>query len=109
MEKIEIDKNVNDLTPNEFKNLLDVDYRLTKTESTRNGSMVFPGDSVRGTLSVVEVGKTGLPGVKICGNSFKDYLRTSPIVAIINSTDTTITFCTEGGTYFLEKVETLIN
>lgn len=100
MKTIKIDESVLDMVPEVFKNLPnDVDYKLTKTENTRNG-FVFVGDTSIGTLSIVNI--IDKPGVRVVGG-FKDYLRTSPIVEVIDSTDTTITFRTEGGVYKLEK------
>ena len=104
MKTIKIDKEVLDLVPSEFRNLpADVDYRLTKTKSFRHG-YVYEGDTVVGPLSIVNV--LGKPGVKVLSdNPFRDitYLRTSPIVEVLDVTDTTITFKTEGGVYKLEK------
>jgi hypothetical protein len=104
MKTIEINKEVLDLVPSEFRNLpADVDYRLTKTESFRDG-YVYEGDTVVGPLSIVNV--LGKPGVKVLSNNpTRDitYLRTSPIVEVVDVTDTTITFKTEGGVYKLER------
>ena len=104
MKTIQINKEVLDLVPNEFRNLsADVDYRLTKTESFRDG-YVYEGDTVVGPLSIVNV--LGKPGVKVLSNNpTRDitYLRTSPIVEVVDVTDTTVTFRTEGGIYKLEK------
>lgn len=102
---IKINEEVLSLVPEAFKNLPDVDYRLTKTESSRAG-FVFQGDSIVGPASIVNV--IGKPGVKVfqrgCGSFDLTYIRTSPIVEVIDTTDTTITFRTEGGVYKLERV-----
>jgi hypothetical protein len=101
---IKIAEDVLDLVPDAFKNLPDVDYRLTKTESSRPGS-VFQGDNVVGPANIVNV--IGKPGVKVFqrgGGGFDlTYIRTSPIVEVLDTTDTTITFRTEGGVYKLER------
>ncbi len=104
MKTIEINKEVLDLVPSEFLNLpADPDYRLTKTESFRDG-YVWAGDTIVGPLSIVNV--LGKPGVKVLNSrSVRDltYLRTSPIVKVLDVTEGTITFQTEGGVYKLER------
>ena len=105
MKTIEIDEDVLALTPKEFKDLPEGNYKLTKTENTRPNGMVYAGDSVIGPAEVVNV--IGLPGIKVYNHlgPTRDltYLRTSPIVEVLDSTDTTITFRTEGGVYKLER------
>lgn len=76
------------------------DFRLTKTENFREG-FVYSGDTVRGYLEIVDV--QGRAAVRVT-RSFKDYIRTSPIVKVVDSTDTTVTFQTEGGVYKLERI-----
>lgn len=103
MKTIEINEEVLDLVPNEFLNLEDVDYRLTKTENFRPG-IVYSGDSVVGPLSIVNV--LGKPGIKVLSSSVSrdiTYLRTSPVVKVLDVTKDTITFQTEGGVYKLER------
>lgn len=104
MKAIEIDPNVLALVPKEFLNLPDYsDYRLTKTESFRDG-YVYRGDTVEGPLSIVDV--LGKPGVKVANGFFRGnpaYIRTSPIIRVLDVTLDTIIFCTEGGIYKLER------
>lgn len=89
--------------PEEIKRFLvdeKADFKLTKTENFREG-FVYTGDTVRGYLEVVDV--LGKPGVRVT-RSFSDYIRTSPIVQVLDSTADSVTFQTEGGVYKLEKV-----
>lgn len=104
METIKIDETVQHLVFEEFKNLPDVDYKLTKVKNFRIG-FVFSGDTVTGPLRIVNV--TDLPGVRVDSNRGFDitYIRTSPIVAVVDVTLTTLTFETEGGVYKLERVK----
>ena len=102
---IKVAKTVEDQTPEEFKKLLsDEVYRLTKTKSSRPCSMVYAGDTVVGEIEIVDVKGTNLPGLRIQGHHYTNYLRTSPIVKVIDTTENSITFITEGGEYLLEKV-----
>ena len=100
MKKIEIAEDVLDLIPEEFKNLDDLDYKLTKIGSTRS-SKIGVGHYNRGVVRIVSL--SGLPAVSVTGYHFNDYLRTSPITGIIDSAQDEITFSTEGGVYKLEK------
>jgi hypothetical protein len=106
--QIDIHEEVLELTPEVFRALKNTDiYKLTKTEDTRKLGFVLSGDSVMGPVSIVNV--IGKPGVKVFNTySASDlaptYIRTSPVVAVLDVTDTTITFRTEGGVYKLEKV-----
>lgn len=109
MKKIKIPKDMLSLVPKEFKTLPDVDYKLTKIENTRKIGFVFSGDTTTGPLSIVEVIGAGKPGVKVInrnddGDLELTYIRTSPIVEVLDKTDTTLTFRTEGGVYKLETV-----
>jgi hypothetical protein len=103
---IYIAEEVVDNTPKEFLNLPDdATYKLTKTMSKYEGGFVGPGDTITGDLQIVNVASLGLPGVKISGHrGFTDYIRTSPIVKVLDATETQITFETEGGVYMLEKL-----
>lgn len=70
---------------------------------------VFIGDAVEGPLEIVDVAGLGLPGVKVinvynAGDYRPTYIRTSPIVAVLDKTETSLTFRTEGGVYLLERV-----
>jgi hypothetical protein len=102
---IKIDEEFLDLVPEAFKNLSEkAYYKLTKIESFRQG-FVDVGQFEVGTLNIVYY--KNLPkavGVSITGSSFYGYLRTSPIVEVLDSTDSVITFKTKGGVYKLEKV-----
>jgi hypothetical protein len=104
MKTIKIADTVKNLVPNEFKDLPDdADYRLTKVESSRPGSMVYEGDTISGSLEIVDVKEKGKPGVRV--TRFHRYIRTSPIVEVLDKTDTVITFKTEGGVYKLERLD----
>lgn len=104
---IDIHEEVLEQTPEVFKTLLKEDvFKLTKTEDFRNG-FVLSGDTVTGPLSIVNV--LSKPGVKVFNEYDRSdlaptYIRTSPIVEVLDVTDTTVTFKTEGGIYKLEKV-----
>lgn len=85
-------------------------FKITKIKNTRPGSMVEVGNSVEGRFKLVEV--QGDPAVYV-DNSAEEkdnfyspsYIRTSPIVAILDSSEETVTFQTEGGVYQLEKLK----
>lgn len=105
MNTIKVNEEVLDQLPEEFKNLPDVTYTLTKTENFRPG-YVYEGDTVRGPAEIVKI--VGKPGVKVWNDKAErisdlTYIRTSPIVKILDKTDTSIIFQTEGGIYKLEK------
>jgi hypothetical protein len=105
MNKITIAKEVYDKTPEEFKNLTDdSDYTLTKAESNRKPSRVNPGQTVSGTLEII--GIQGNPAVRVT-RSISAYIRTSPIVKVLDKNETTITFETEGRVYKLEKGDSI--
>lgn len=105
---IEIDKKVLDKVLVEFRLLPKGRYKLTKTHSNRNGE-VFVGDSVTGPLSIVNV--IGKPGVKVFNDNYGggdfelSYIRTSPVVEVLDATEAALTFRTEGGIYKLEKAD----
>lgn len=104
MKTIKIDPSVLSLVPKEFLNLPDdATYRLTKTESRNQNSRVSSGTFVTGDPSVIEVKRTGLPGLRVQGQGF-NYIRTSPIVKVLDSSDTVTVFETEGGVYRLERL-----
>jgi hypothetical protein len=87
-----------------------VSYKLTKIKNTRAYGMVYEGDTVSGSLKLVEV--LGEPAIFV-DNSARDhfkfdapkYIRTSPIVAILDNSETSVTFQTEGGVYKLEQLK----
>lgn len=101
MNKVDIIEELQSIVPDTFKNLdADREYRLTKTGSKRANWMVVEGDTVRGELQIVPVLESY--GIRVQGGSWSDYIRTSPVVKIVDQTDTAITFETEGGYYKLE-------
>ena len=111
MNTIKINAEVADQTPEEFKNLEQGTYKLTKTENFRAG-FVYSGDTVTGPLEIVEI--IGKPGVKVLNANMRGprdtaYIRTSPIVKVVDKTENTVTFETEGGVYKLEKVDASVN
>ncbi len=83
-------------------------FKLQKVESKRPNSFVGVGQFEIGDFYLHEYPETDkLPaqtGVEIVGNGF-NYLRTSPIVKIVDHDQNSTTFETEGGVYRLEKYE----
>lgn len=81
-------------------------FKLTKIGSKR-ASYIGVGQFEVGDFHLHEYPATKtLPeavGVEIVGNGF-DFLRTSPVVKIIDHSENTTTFETEGGIYKLEKL-----
>lgn len=85
----------------------DSDFKLTKLSSKR-ASHVDVGQSYTGEFRFKEYPATDtLPagiGATV-GRGFTSYLRTSPIVKIVDQNENSTTFETEGGTYRLEKYD----
>lgn len=84
-------------------------YILTKTRSKR-ASMVGVGECVRGKFVILEREMFIMVLVDNSAGERKriddpTYIRTSPVVGIVNQTDTSISFETEGGFYELEKLK----
>lgn len=81
-------------------------FKLTKVKSKRE-SRVNVGQSATGDFYLVDIPEdaSGPAGtaVAIAGNGY-NYLRTSPVVKIMDFTETSTLFETEGGFYRLEKV-----
>lgn len=96
-----------DLKPLERFLNSDKDFKLTKMSSKRDKSHVYVGHSETGHFSLYTYPATDkLPeqmGATISGLGFR-YLRTSPIVKIVDVTETTTTFETEGAVYKLEQL-----
>lgn len=88
-----------------FSKLEDQEFKLTKIGSKRSGR-VGVGQSETGDFYLHTYEATDeLPeqvGVAIKGRGFS-YLRTSPIVKIVDTTEDSTTFETEGGIYKVEK------
>lgn len=101
---VSIAETVEALTPQEFKTLDgDATYKLVKTERNDRPTMVYEGDSIRGSLKIIDRG--GAPSVMVNDDrSFNRYIATSGIVEVVDVTDTTLTFRTEGGVYKLERL-----
>jgi hypothetical protein len=107
--KIRIAEEIADQVPEVFKELEQGTYKLTKTENFREG-FIYAGDTVTGDLEIVNVYGLDKPGVKVNNNNYHGgndnrYIRTSPIVEVLDVSQTTITFQTEGGVYKLEKLD----
>ena len=101
---IKIAETVVDKTPEAFKQLVsNHKYRLTKTSSSRPNWFVSVDDTITGTLEIVDVANLTKPCVKVSVSS-NAYLRTSPIVEVIDVDNSKISFRTEGGTYLLEDL-----
>ena len=83
----------------------ETEFKLTKLGSKR-ASMVGVGQFETGDFYLVEIPESshGPEGfaVEIIGYGLH-YLRTSPIVKIVDQNETSTTFETEGGFYKLEK------
>lgn len=91
-----------------FKNQ---DCKLTKTGSKRAGSMIGVSQFEEGPMTLMEfplreTETVSQVAVMVAGNGF-GFIRTSPIVAIVEETETSISFETEGGYYLLEFSKTL--
>lgn len=83
----------------------DDEFKMTKIASKREGSMVGVGQYENGSFSLMELtikGAPGLVGALITGRGFH-YLRTSPIVKIVDQDENSTTFETEGGVYKVER------
>lgn len=91
------------LLPKELAALdMDAEYRLTKVEAFHDKTMVYTGDTVVGSLDFVQVPTTEKVGVRVF-RSFSQYIRTSPVVKVLDATEGTVTFQTEGGVYKIER------
>lgn len=99
MNFIDIEESVKDKTIPIFKTLLkDQKYILTKVQS-KQISRVYIGDSVIGHVSIVD--RAGEPCLRIDGDRFRDYIRTSPILKALYEDNKFIKFETRGGWYEL--------
>lgn len=76
------------------------DYRLTKVKAKDMDSLVFEGQSLKGSVTIIDL--NGEPGIRVQGKGFS-YLQTSPIVKVTDKSDNFVTFETLGGFYKLEK------
>ncbi len=103
MKTIRIDEKVLDKVPQAFRELPDsADYQLTKVEGKPGrATYVNAGYSIRGIFSIVDKG--GLPAAAMF-RGFSDYMSTSAIVGVVDRSQNTIIFETEGGTYKLERL-----
>lgn len=90
--------------PPEFHELdFDATYTLTKIGSKRPNIFVSEGDHIVGSLEVVQVPTTDKAGIKVQGHVPWAYMRTSPVLSVVDATENSLTFETEGGVYRLEK------
>lgn len=90
--------------PNEFKAFTSHtgEYKLTKEQGKPGKATgVYPGMHVTGDLLIVDV--QGNPSVMVM-QTYHRYIRTSPIVKVIEVDGNSMTFETEGGIYLLEKI-----
>lgn len=82
--------------------------RLTKISSKRSNSQVAVSQKVTGDISVITWPATKTQpeqcGVLVVGMGISDIIRTSPVVKIVNTTENSTTFETQGGVYKLEKL-----
>ena len=114
--KIKVAEEILDLVPQALKDLEVGRYRLTKTENFRTG-FIYEGDSVTGDLEIVATYgqvKPGdsddlKPGVRVVNDNYHGgndnrYIRTSPVVKVVDQSENSVTFQTEGGIYKLEKL-----
>lgn len=90
-----------------FEGLENQRFQLMKIGSKRR-SRVGVGQYERGEFSLhVFAATDDLPeqyGVKVEGNGLYGYIRTSPVVKIVDADENSTTFETEGGVYKLEKI-----
>jgi len=100
---IHVAETVLDKTPKVLRDLSgDDEYRLTKVENKRSGSYVPKGDTQSGDLQIVD--NHGLPAIMVY-RGLSTFLRTSPIVKILDNTSKCLLIETEGGVYKLEKLD----
>lgn len=102
MAKIDVD-----LTAIKRFETLECDFKLTKIGSKRENSRVGVGQFETGNFELITIpeSKHGPEGTALCIYGFGfDYLRTSPIVKIVDQDEKSTTFETEGGIYKLEKL-----
>lgn len=102
MTKISVAKSVLSKTPKVIRDLPDVEYRLTKIENKRESFYVQAGKTQSGDLEIVDV--EGDPAIRVM-RGLSAYLRTSPIVQILDQTKDALIIETEGGIYRLEKLK----
>jgi hypothetical protein len=100
MEKITIPESLRSLVCEEFRGLSnDSEYVLQKVASFRDG--VGIGSMEKGWLAIVPIQESY--GIKVL--SHKSFLRTSPVVKVLDFTNGVITFKTEGGIYTLQELK----
>ena len=76
---------------------------LTKLESTRTNLHVPTGRTKVGEFSLYPLADNSI--CVLVGSTFSgEYLRTSPVVKIIDMTETSTVFQTEGGVYKVEDI-----
>lgn len=93
------------LLPVEFRTLdFDATYSLQKISAKRENSFVLPGDAIVGSLEVIQVPTTEKPGIRVQAHAPWNYMRTSPVERVVDATETSLTFETEGGVYQLVKL-----
>lgn len=108
MKTVKVPEDIVGFVPEVIKSLpADILYRLTKTETSGNPSLVFPGDYVVGDLDVVQLGEDSY-GLRVDSGERSDlslgYIRTSPVKEVLDSTHLSVTVRTGGGVYKLERV-----
>jgi len=102
MKTVKIDETVVDQVSDSFKNLEDTTYKLTKIEALRPPNWVSTGDFVVGPVTIFPVAESY--GVRVWDHaSVYKYIRTSPVVEVLDTTESAVTFRTEGGVYKLEQ------
>lgn len=99
------------MTPTELAELTrfqGTEGKLTKISSKRSNSQVSVAQFVEGEISIIRWAATDKHPERwaalVVGRGMSDVIRTSPIVKIVDFTETTTTFETEGGVYKLEKL-----
>jgi len=90
--------------PEAFK-LLDskAQYRLEKIGNKDPYTFVPIGMYAEGDMTIVNV--LDKPGIRVKGPGRENYLRTSPVMFIINNDENSVRFETEGGIYLLTKLK----
>lgn len=100
---INIDPSIQDQVPVELLGLKDFTYEVTKMrEKNDNFSGVSQGHVCIGTISVISYGER--PCLAVNGRGFRDCLRTSPIVSVLEQGRTYLIVETLNSLYKIRRV-----
>lgn len=84
----------------QFDRFKEQEVNLTKIEALREAKYVSAGNSQSGEMNVHTWSDGKISVVVMRG--FKGYLRTSPVVKVLDETENSLRFQTEGGIYLME-------